>query len=403
MVRLRQILAALLLSVLTAFGNTAVVIAAQANSNNYGVSEVNFGSGSELRACSTLYCAKQSAGELTVGNTAGQAQTATLNPTADSYVASSLPTSNYATANPIHASSSSHRSLLKFNTSAIKDVNSVTSVTLQLYSTTAFAGGLQIHQSSDSWTEAGVNWNNQPTWNSAVLATSTNVAASTTMTINLPPSSITAAGNTNYGVDFNLPSNIAMFQSREDGTHPPVLTVNYGGQYQAEAGFNTDRQPLLEVVGPASIVNLGELSESAVTSASTTFSVRNYLASGYNVTIDGTSPKHKDGVLVLSTLTIPKQSQTGIEQFGLNLRQNTSPAIGSDPVHAPDSTFGFGTAAPGYDMPNYFKYVAGDTIAYSPKSSGQTTYTLSMIANAATTTKGGEYKGRLFINVIPTF
>jgi hypothetical protein len=39
------------------------------SSNQYGVSQVFFGSGGELQACSGTYCAKQSAGELTVGNT----------------------------------------------------------------------------------------------------------------------------------------------------------------------------------------------------------------------------------------------------------------------------------------------------------------------------------------------
>jgi hypothetical protein len=44
--------------------------------NQYGVSETFFGSGGELEACSsggTGYCSKQSAGELTVGNTKGTA------------------------------------------------------------------------------------------------------------------------------------------------------------------------------------------------------------------------------------------------------------------------------------------------------------------------------------------
>ncbi len=69
MIKLKQIVAALLLSFLTAVSYTPTVLAAVANSTNYGVSEVQFGSGGELRACSTTYCSKQSAGELTVGNT----------------------------------------------------------------------------------------------------------------------------------------------------------------------------------------------------------------------------------------------------------------------------------------------------------------------------------------------
>lgn len=39
-------------------------------STNFQVNETFFGSGGELNACSTSYCSKQSAGEITVGNTA---------------------------------------------------------------------------------------------------------------------------------------------------------------------------------------------------------------------------------------------------------------------------------------------------------------------------------------------
>jgi hypothetical protein len=68
MFRVKQIFAALSLCVLAVFGYSPTVIAAQSNSTNYGVSEVNFSSGGQLHACSASYCSKQSAGELTVGN-----------------------------------------------------------------------------------------------------------------------------------------------------------------------------------------------------------------------------------------------------------------------------------------------------------------------------------------------
>ncbi len=47
----------------------AMALAAQTSSNNYQLNEVFFGSGGELNACSTNFCSKQSAGEVTVGNT----------------------------------------------------------------------------------------------------------------------------------------------------------------------------------------------------------------------------------------------------------------------------------------------------------------------------------------------
>lgn len=245
MIKPKQILAMLSLSILTALSYTPTVWATQANSTNYGVSEVQFGSGGILRACSTAYCAKQSAGELTVGNT--------------------------------------------------KSTN-----------------------------------------------------------------------------------------------------------YQAQAGQNTDRNPFLDVIVPGGTIAMGDLTPTTTGFGSTTFSVRTYLASGYNVYIDGTSLRNSSGH-VLTAMATATASQQGIEQFGINLRQNTTPAVGSDVVQVPSSTFSFGAPATGYDTVNNFKYVAGSVIASSASSSGETDYTMSAIANVATTTNGGTYGGRLSVNVVPTF
>jgi hypothetical protein len=43
----------------------------QSSSSQYSVDQVFFGAGGELNACSGSYCAKQSAGEIAAGNTAG--------------------------------------------------------------------------------------------------------------------------------------------------------------------------------------------------------------------------------------------------------------------------------------------------------------------------------------------
>lgn len=50
-----------------------VSVAAQSSSTNYKVNEYFFGTGGELNACSGQYCAKQAAGETTVGSTASDA------------------------------------------------------------------------------------------------------------------------------------------------------------------------------------------------------------------------------------------------------------------------------------------------------------------------------------------
>ncbi|MGB4967198.1 MAG: hypothetical protein WBO35_03265 [Candidatus Saccharimonadales bacterium] len=49
-------------------GGVQSASAQQSSSTNYQINEAFFGSGGELQACSGSYCSKQSAGELTVGN-----------------------------------------------------------------------------------------------------------------------------------------------------------------------------------------------------------------------------------------------------------------------------------------------------------------------------------------------
>jgi hypothetical protein len=44
-----------------------------------------------------------------------------------------------------------------------------------------------------------------------------------------------------------------------------------------------------------------------------------------------------------------------------------------------------------YNIPNFFKYVKGDIIASSNRSTGQTDYTLSFIYNISELTANGTY------------
>jgi hypothetical protein len=246
MLRLKQILAAFLLCMLSVFSYTPTVQGAEAASPNYGVSEVNFNSGGLLQACSAAYCTKQTTGETAVG-----------------------------------------------------------------------------------------------------LTTSTN--------------------------------------------------------YQARGGANTEREPLLEMSVSSTTISLGILDALSTKSGSTTFSVRTFPAHGYVVKIDGTSPKNKTDGHVLAPMASSAVSSPGVEQFGINLIANTSPAVGSNPSLFPDSTFAFGAAATGYATPNSFKYVPGEIIAQSAKGTGKTNFTISTIANIATNTPGGDYRGRLVLIAVPTF
>lgn len=160
--------------------------------------------------------------------------------------------------------------------------------------------------------------------------------------------------------------------------------------YQAQGGFNTDRYPSLEFVVNSTNINLGVLTPGTTATATSTFSVKSYLSSGYVVQTVGNPPTNSGHQL--TPLATPTASNSSAEQFGINLVANTSPAtFGANPSQNPSVAFGFGTAASGYDTPNQYKYANGDVVAQSLKSSGETDYTVSYIFNTTALTPGGTY------------
>lgn len=165
--------------------------------------------------------------------------------------------------------------------------------------------------------------------------------------------------------------------------------------YQAQAGFNTNREPWIgvQVITPSANAN-DILSNTATRHATSQFRVSSYLSSGYVVQTWGNGGMRNGGRL-LANLATPTASASGTEQFGMNLVANTSPtSLGSNPVQSPDypaQPFGFGEAAPGYNTANLYKYVDGDVIARSTKSTSYTDYTISYIFNINAVTPGGTY------------
>lgn len=172
--------------------------------------------------------------------------------------------------------------------------------------------------------------------------------------------------------------------------------------FQAYASFTTTGDPVLEVAVSSATLNLGTLSPSATATGTATFSVRTYLASGYVVITRGAPPTSEGGATI-DPMTSGGISTIGIEQFGMNLKDNSTPNIGAEAAQIPDSSFSYGFASTGYDIVNNFRYNTGDTIAQSNSSSGQTDYTISYIINISPITEAGVYTFRQDLVVAGTF
>jgi hypothetical protein len=172
--------------------------------------------------------------------------------------------------------------------------------------------------------------------------------------------------------------------------------------YQLYGGFTTTEVPFLEMVVNAVNVDLGTVTTGAAATGNATFTVKAYLASGYVVRTASDAPQNAS--YIMANMAATAASSPGTEQFGINLRANTSPTTyGADPVQLPDSSFSYGQVSAGYNTVNQFKYVKGDSIAYSNSSSGITEYTISYLMNIDSTTPGGVYVMEHNLVAIGTF
>lgn len=159
--------------------------------------------------------------------------------------------------------------------------------------------------------------------------------------------------------------------------------------FQVNAGNTTTSDPALAfgIVSPN--VNFGDFSPGAAAVATSSFQVGDYTSYGYVVQVLGNPPGNGTHTLAGMPATVP--SQTGIEQYGINLVANTSPvSLGANPDHG---QFGVGDPPTNYATSNNYRYISGETIAIGPKSSGVTLYTISYIINVSSLTPGGQYAG----------
>ena len=169
-----------------------------------------------------------------------------------------------------------------------------------------------------------------------------------------------------------------------------VVGNTSSSNFQAQGGFNTERQPYIEFSVGTTNVDLGTLTPTSTKVATAGFSVKTYLAHGYVVTNASGPPTNS--TYTMTPIAVPSASQVGKEQFGINLVANTQPqTFGANPSQGPDTTFGFGQVAVDYSNPNFYKYGLGDVVAQSYLSTSYTNYTVAYIFNISNVTPGGNY------------
>lgn len=119
-------------------------------------------------------------------------------------------------------------------------------------------------------------------------------------------------------------------------------------------------------------------------SATSQFGVATNAIGGYVVTVNGNTMT--SGNKTIAALDLPAAYNAGVQQFGINLRANTNPALGQDAFGA-----GIGTVSPGYDVPDVFQFHSGDPVAAAPTGTLFNTFTVTYIVNVDADLPSGIY------------
>ncbi len=131
-------------------------------------------------------------------------------------------------------------------------------------------------------------------------------------------------------------------------------------------------------------VSLGSLTPSTTGSGTSQMGISTNAGSGYAITVNGTTLTSGANTITANASTAA--STQGTSQFGINLRANTTPAVGADPAGA-----GTGAPAAGYNTVNQYTFNTGDQVASKASADNFRFYTVSYIANVTGAQAAGAY------------
>jgi hypothetical protein len=131
--------------------------------------------------------------------------------------------------------------------------------------------------------------------------------------------------------------------------------------------------------------DMGTLNPQSTLKAQSQMAVGTNASGGFAITANGTSMSAATNSI--DSPSAPTESTPGKNQFGINLVENTEPAVGQNP----EGEWANAIASPNYSIPNMYMYVPGDVVAYSPNVSLMKKFTVSYILNASPSLRAGVY------------
>jgi hypothetical protein len=156
---------------------------------------------------------------------------------------------------------------------------------------------------------------------------------------------------------------------------PPMLIFCVAGEVEDNCSDTSE----------INYADMGQLNAESTLQAQSQMAVGTNASGGFAITANGDTLSA--GTNVIDAPSTPTVSTPGTNQFGINLVANNSPSVGNDP----EGTWQNAIPAPDYGVPNQFKYVPGDVVAYSPDVSLMKKFTVSYIVNSREDLRAGVY------------
>ena len=135
-------------------------------------------------------------------------------------------------------------------------------------------------------------------------------------------------------------------------------------------------------------IDFGNFSSSSTSAATSQFVGASNAGFGYNVGVYGLTLT--SGINVIPNLPVQTFAAPGNSQFGLNIRANSLPVGGTDPVGP-----GIANVTPNYNTPDLFRFNDGDQVVVSTGSSDFRKFTVSYVTNISAAQAVGKYSTTL--------
>jgi hypothetical protein len=153
-------------------------------------------------------------------------------------------------------------------------------------------------------------------------------------------------------------------------------------------------------------VNLGTFSPLSTSTGTSVMQASTNASSGYIITINGTTMTSGANTIPAmgtqsansSGCAVSCTSTTGTSQFGTNVRDNTTPNVGTNVSGA-----GTATGSGGYNTIDAFRFFTGDTVASVGGPSKANTFTNSYIVNVGGDQAAGQYTATMTYICTATF